>query len=65
MGKQKPVKDAMWICLCLAGKKISPKVKNSIMLDKNSINEFFSFMKEKEAFLDTGLVAFTTDNHGN
>ena len=36
-----------------------------IKVDVESINEFKEFMKKQDAFLETGLGAFHTDNHSN
>lgn len=36
-----------------------------IEITEEEINEFFSFLDEKEEYLDSGLGAFHTDNHSN
>lgn len=37
----------------------------SISLSKNDVDDFLSFLASEETYLDTGLGAFHTDNHGN
>lgn len=38
---------------------------NNIVIDKKSLSDFLMFMEEQKTYLDTGLGAFHTDNHGN
>lgn len=36
-----------------------------LMVDENAVDDFLTFLDEKEEYLDTGLGAFHTDNHSN
>ena len=39
--------------------------QESISLSDSEVNEFLNFLSEEESYLDNGLGAFHTDNHGN
>ena len=44
---------------------LSNGTNESISLSKNDVDDFLSFLASEETYLDTGLGAFHTDNHGN
>ena len=39
--------------------------EETIVLSKESVEEFLNFIDQKDEYLDTGLGAFHTDNHSN
>lgn len=44
---------------------LSNATTESISVNKNDVDDFLSFLASEETYLDTGLGAFHTDNHGN
>lgn len=39
--------------------------EETIVLSKESVEEFLNFIDQKDEYLDTGLGAFHTDDHSN
>ena len=39
--------------------------EETVYVDKSDVDEFLDFLSSEETYLDTGLGAFHTDNHGN
>lgn len=40
-------------------------VTETIELTTEEVKDFLAFIEDKEEYLETGLGAFHTDNHGN
>ena len=43
----------------------TPNSAEQLSLSEENVVEFLNFLSEKESYLDTGLGAFHTDDHGN
>lgn len=45
--------------------RVESQTSEAVSITEDMVAEFVDFLKNKEDYLDTGLGAFHTDNHGN